>query len=109
MADFLARERAGIAADIDADIASAEAGLAQTRQSLEAQLRSSADATASTDAALAARTTFAADAPELNRLENTLLGFSQGIGGAAQGYQVGQIRTAARGGTVNRDQSRIIS
>lgn len=102
-------EKAQVASDIERDIASTRSSINNQRQQLEATLRASGDATASTNAALAARSTFAQDAPELDTLENSMLAVAQGIGAAANGYQTAQIRQRARGGsTVNRDRSRVV-
>lgn len=100
-------ERAGIASDISRDLAGTRTQLNSQRTALEGQLRSSADATATTNSALAATKTIAADAPQLNPLENTLLAFADNIGAARNGYDVGKVRQASRGSTVNRDLSRV--
>ncbi|MBP8216071.1 MAG: hypothetical protein KAX54_00310 [Thauera sp.] len=102
-------EKAQVASNIERDIASTRSSINNQRQQLEATLRASGDATASTNAALAARSTFAQDQPELDTLENSMLAVAQGIGAAANGYQTAQIRQRARGGsTVNRDRSRVV-
>ncbi|WP_299129695.1 hypothetical protein [uncultured Amaricoccus sp.] len=102
-------ERAGINADIDRDIAGATSQMNDLRTSIEAGLRASGDTTTAANAALAARTNFAADMPELNPLDHVLGGFAEGIGAAQNGYQVGQIRQTARGGAGFKNQSKIVS
>lgn len=106
LAEGFNRERTGIMADIDADIAGARGDYEQQRQQIEAQLRASGDATVATDTALRGLSTFAQDTPELRPLENALLGLTQGIGSAKSAYDVASIRQRAQGGTVNRDLSR---
>lgn len=101
------RERAGVMADIDRDVAGAAGDYESQRQALEAQLRSSGDASAATAAGLRSIATFAKDTPELRPLENALLGLTTGIGGMKNAYDIGAIRQRAQGGsTVNRDLSR---
>lgn len=102
------RERAGVLSDIERDLSGTKSRIEDARTAIESQLRSSADTTAATDAALRSREVFADDAPELNPLTNTLLGFAQGIGQLRQGFQVGNIKRTAAGGGFP-DQSRIIS
>lgn len=110
LAEGFNRERAGVMADIDRDVAGAAGDYEQQRLQIESQLRASGDATAATDAALRGVATFAQDAPELRPLENALLGLTSGIGAAKNAYDVAQIRQRARGGggTVNRDLSRTV-
>jgi len=107
LTDAFKRERAGVLADIERDIASTRSGINDQRSQIEAALRSSGDASAGAEAALRARKTFAQDAPELNPLANTLLGAIQGIGAVQNGAQVGAIRRATGGGGFT-DQSRIV-
>jgi hypothetical protein len=110
LAEGFGLKKAGIIADIGRDVAAAETGYNQQRSQIESQLRSSGDATAALNSALSNLSTFAKDTPDLNPLENTLIGFTQGIGRLQQGIQTGNIQRVARGGsTVNRDQSRVIS
>lgn len=108
LAEGFNRERTGVMADIDRDIAGARGDYEQQRQQIEAQLRASGDATAATDTALRGIATFAKDAPELRPLDNALLGLTQGIGSAKNAYDVASIRTRAQGGNVNRDLSRSV-
>lgn len=103
-------KKAGVMADIDKDVASAEAGYNQQRSQIESALRSSGDQTSAISTAVNNLATFAKDSPTLNPLTNTLIGFTQGIGRVQQGYGVGNVQRIARGGaTVDRDLSRIIS
>ena len=90
-----ALQRSGIESDIASDIASTRSSMNQQRQALEAGLRSSGDATAATNAALASATTFRQDVPQLDSLGPVFAGLSQGIGAFQTGQQNGRIQRLA--------------
>ncbi|MDG3089225.1 hypothetical protein P7F88_25515 [Vibrio hannami] len=108
LGEAFALERAGIEGDIAADLASTATRMNQQRQSLEAGLRASGDATAASNAALQSAATFRADIPELNPIGNVFAGLAQGIGSAQNGYQVGSIQRRVQPNRLNSGTGRVV-
>lgn len=90
-----ALQRTSIEGDISADLAQTQSQMNAQRSALEAGLRSSGDATAASNSALATATTFRQDTPQLDSLGPIFSGLSQGIGAYQTGVQNGQIRQLA--------------
>jgi len=108
LGDMFALKGGEIASNINSDIANTSTNMQQTRASLEAALRSSADSTAATDAALASAATFRQNSPTLSPLGSIFAGLSQGIGSAQNGYQVGLVQRAATPAPLNRSYARSV-
>jgi hypothetical protein len=108
LSDAFALNRTKIDADIAGDVASTKSRMNQQRQSLEAGLRASGDATASSNAALQSAVTFRDDAPTLNPIGNIFFGLSQGIGAAKQGFESGRIRKLATPNPLGSGTGRVV-
>ena len=103
-------ERARIESDIAADLASTRGGMNQQRAAIEAALRSSGDATAASNAALAAATNFRQDQPTLNPIGDIFGGVAMNIGAARDGYEAGRIRDRLKAPSpVSRGSGRVVA
>ena len=92
LSQAFALNRADLDSQIQGDIAATRTRMNNQRNSLESALRASGDATASTNAALAAATTFRQEVPTLSPIGNVFAGMAQGIGAVQQGYENGRIK-----------------
>lgn len=92
LGEAFALQRAQIEGDINSDISGFRTNINNQRSALEAGLRASGDATAASNAALAAQTAFVEDAPTLNPIGDVFYGLAQGIGAARDGFDAGTIR-----------------
>lgn len=102
-------QKADILSQISGDISGQRTLLNQNRSSLEAGLRSSGDATAATDAALATASNFRDTLPKVSPLGDIFYGLSQGIGAVQNGYQVGQIRRMATPNPLGGGSGRLVA
>lgn len=106
--DIFQTQSAQINSQIAGDASSARSDLGRQRQSIEAALRASGDASAASNAALSTATNFRADTPELNPIGNVFLGLTEGIGAVNNGIRTGQVIRSARRPTTNVRASRTI-
>ena len=101
-------QRASLEGDIAGDLASTQTRMNAQRQSLEAGLRASGDATAASNAALQSAVTFRADTPTLNPIGNVFYGLAQGIGAQQQGYETGRIKAISTPNPLNSGTGRVV-
>ena len=101
-------QRASLEGDIASDRASTQQRINQQRATIESALRSSGDATASTDAALNSAVTFRQDSPTLSPLGSVFFGVGEGLGAARQGFQTGQIRRTATPSPLSSGTGRVV-
>jgi hypothetical protein len=109
LSQAFALNRADLDSQIQGDIAATRSRMNQQRQSLESALRSSGDATASTNNALAAATTFRQEVPALNPIGNVFAGLAQGIGAVQQGFENGRIKRLATPNPLGGGTGRIVT
>lgn len=102
-------ERARIASDIASDLSGTQTRINNQRAALESGLRSSGDATAATNAALANVVAFQNDQPTLNPLGNIFGGIAEGIGGARDGYEAGRIRRISTPNPLGRGTGQVVN
>lgn len=108
LGELFGLERAKVDADISADVAATRGRMNSQRSALEAALRSSGDATAATNGALASAMTFREDQPTLNPIGNVFYGIAEGIGGLRDGYEAGRIRRLATPNPMGRGTGRVV-
>lgn len=108
LAEAFGLERAGIESNISSDLSSTQSNIAQQRQALEATLRASGDATAASNQALSAVTTFREDSPTLNPIGNVFYGLADGIGSVRDGYEAGQISRIATPNPLSGGSGRVV-
>lgn len=108
LAEAFGLERAGIESNINSDLTTTQNSLQQQRQALEASLRASGDATAASNNALAAVTTFRDDTPTLNPIGDIFYGFADGIGSARDGYEAGSISRIATPNPLSSGTGRVV-